>query len=146
MYEYRAKIIKVIDGDTVDVDIDLGFGIVFAKQRVRLYGIDTPESRTKDQEEKFYGNLSSDFLKEHCPKGSYITLKTHLDVKGKYGKILGEIFIPNYIDIDDTEWLNLNKIMVEKSLAVEYHGQSKSDIIKEHLYNRNQLLKLGLSY
>ena len=144
MYEYRAKIIKVIDGDTVDVDIDLGFGIVFAKQRVRLYGIDTPESRTK--EEKFYGNLSSDFLKEHCPKGSYITLKTHLDVKGKYGRILGEIFIPNYIDIDDTEWLNLNKIMVEKSLAVEYHGQSKSDIIKEHLYNRNQLLKLGLSY
>ena len=62
MYEYRAKVIKVIDGDTIDVDIDLGFGVILAKQRIRLYGIDTPESRTSDKVEKFYGKISSAFI------------------------------------------------------------------------------------
>ena len=62
MYEYRAKVIKVIDGDTIDVDIDLGFGVILAKQRIRLYGIDTPESRTSDKVEKFYGKISSAFM------------------------------------------------------------------------------------
>ena len=65
MYEYRCKIVKVIDGDTVDVDIDLGFGVWLHKERIRLYGIDTPESRTRDLEEKKYGLLSKKFLQEH---------------------------------------------------------------------------------
>ena len=59
MHEYKAKIKRFVDGDTVDVDIDLGFGIVLAKQRIRLYGIDTPESRTRDKVEKFYGKLAA---------------------------------------------------------------------------------------
>ena len=62
MHEYRAKVIKIVDGDTVDLDIDLGFDVVLANQRVRLYGIDTPESRTRDAEEKYYGKLSKQFL------------------------------------------------------------------------------------
>ena len=137
MYEYRAKVIKVIDGDTIDVDIDLGFGVILAKQRIRLYGIDTPESRTSDKVEKFYGKLSSAFMKERCPRGSYITLRTYLDSKGKYGRILGEIIV------DDK---NLNKLMVEKSLAVEYYGQSKSEIAKEHQVNRMNLNREGIKY
>ena len=62
MYEYKCKIRKVVDGDTVDVDIDLGFGVWLRKQRVRLVGIDTPESRTKDLEEKKYGLAAKEFL------------------------------------------------------------------------------------
>ena len=137
MYEYRAKVIKVIDGDTIDVDIDLGFGVILAKQRIRLYGIDTPESRTSDKVEKFYGKLSSAFMKDHCPRGSYITLRTYLDSKGKYGWILGEIIV------DD---INLNKLMVEKSLAVEYNGRSKKEIQLEHQVNRMNLNREGIKY
>ena len=137
MNEYKSKIIKIVDGDTVDVDIDLGFGIILAKQRIRLYGIDTPESRTRDLEEKYYGKISSAFLQEHCPKGSYITLRTHLDKKGKFGRILGELIV---------DGKNLNQTMIEENLAVEYHGQSKMDIEKEHLYNRTLLRSKGFKY
>ena len=137
MYEYRAKVIKVIDGDTIDVDIDLGFCMILSKQRIRLYGIDTPESRTRDKEEKFYGKLAAQFLKDQCKKGSCITLKTYLDKKGKYGRILGEIII------DD---MNINQLMVEQHMAVEYHGQSKIDIHKEHMFNRQKLNRAGIEY
>ncbi len=137
MHEYKTKIKRIVDGDTVDVDIDLGFGIVLAKQRIRLYGIDTPESRTRDKEEKFYGKLAGQFLKDQCKKGSCITLRTHLDMKGKYGRILGEIII------DD---VNINQLMVEQHMAVEYHGQSKTDIHKEHMFNRQELNRAGYKY
>lgn len=137
MYEYKSKVVKIIDGDTIDVDIDLGFDVVLSKQRIRLYGIDTPEYRTKDKIEKFYGKLSADFLKKNCPKGSYITLKTHLDKKGKFGRILGEIIVDGN---------NLNQQMIEENLAVEYHGQSKLEIEKEHLSNRSILVRKGHHY
>ena len=88
MYEYRINIVKIIDGDTVDVDIDLGFGVWLKKQRIRLYGIDTPESRTRDLDEKRYGLMAKKFLTEQIQDGAI--LKTRLDKKGKYGRILGE--------------------------------------------------------
>ena len=69
MYEYKCKIRKVVDGDTVDVDIDLGFGVWLRKQRVRLVGIDTPESRTKDLEEKKYGLAAKEFLTKWVTSG-----------------------------------------------------------------------------
>ena len=62
MYEYRCKVVKIIDGDTVDVDIDLGFGVWLKKERIRMFGIDTPESRTRDLEEKKYGNAANEFI------------------------------------------------------------------------------------
>ena len=137
MHEYKAKVTKIIDGDTIRCDIDLGFDIVMANQTIRLFGIDTPESRTRDKEEKFYGNISKQFLNDYCPKGSYITLRTHLDKKGKFGRILGEIIVNK---------VNLNEQMIEENLAVAYHGQSKMDIEKEHLYNRTQLNRRGMNY
>ena len=76
MFEYNAVIVKVVDGDTVDVDIDLGFSVWLKKQRVRLYGLDTPESRTRDKEEKKYGLLAKAKVLEHCPIGSKIKEKT----------------------------------------------------------------------
>ena len=137
MYEYRTKIRRIVDGDTVDVDIDLGFGMILSKQRIRLYGIDTPESRTRDKEEKFYGELASRFLKDQCKKGSCITLRTYLDKKGKFGRILGEIIV---------DGVNINQLMIEEHMAVEYHGQSKIDIHKEHLFNRQKLTRAGIKY
>ena len=137
MYEYRTKIRRIVDGDTVDVDIDLGFGMILSKQRIRLYGIDTPESRTRDKEEKFYGELASRFLKDQCKKGSCITLRTYLDKKGKFGRILGEIIV---------DGVNINQLMIEEHMAVEYHGQTKIDIHKEHLFNRQKLTRAGIEY
>ena len=137
MHEYKARITKIVDGDTIKCDIDLGFSMFLSNQTIRLYGVDTPESRTSDKEEKYYGNISKQFLKDYCPKGSYITLRTHLDKKGKFGRILGELIV------NDT---NLNKALIEENLAVEYFGQSKVDIEKEHLMNRVKLNNKGYKY
>ena len=126
MYEYKCKMVKVIDGDTIDVDIDLGFGVWMQKQRIRLYGIDTPESRTSDLEEKKYGLAAKDFLIKWTNAGG-LTLKTHKDDRGKFGRILGEIWC------FDT---NVNEKMIEEHHAVRYMGQSKEDIAEEHIKNR----------
>ena len=133
MYEYRVEIVKVIDGGTVDVNIDLGFGVWLHKERVRLYGIDTPESRTSDKEEKVYGLMAKDFLIEWISAGN-VTLKTKTyDAKGKFGRILGELWV------FDT---NLNQKMIDEHHAVAYHGQSKQEIAEQHIKNR-EFLKLN---
>jgi len=141
MHEYRATLLKIIDGDTVDVDIDLGFGVVLTNQRIRLYGIDTPESRTRDLEEKKCGKLAAKYIEDHIKVSSTFTLRTHLDGKGKYGRILGELicFVPEF----DRE-MSLNDAMIMKKLAVKYFGQSKDDIEEEHLKNREHLYASGL--
>ena len=131
MYEYRCKVAHIVDGDTVDVDIDLVFGVWMKKQRIRLYGIDTPESRTRDLEEKKYGLAAKEFLTGMLDHEAGIILKTHKDKEGKFGRILGELWrTTNYAD------QSINEYMVEKSHAVEYYGQSKEEIEKEHLENR----------
>ena len=130
MYEYRCKVVKIIDGDTVDVDIDLGFGVWLHKERVRLYGIDTPESRTRDLEEKKYGLAAKAFLTEMLDD-SHLILKTHKDERGKFGRILGEVWrTTNFAD------QSINNYMIEKHHAVAYYGQSKEDIEQAHLNNR----------
>ena len=80
MFEYKCKMVKVVDGDTVDVDIDLGFGVWLRKQRIRLYGIDTPEARTSDDVEKVYGLAAKDFLIKWTNAGD-LTFKTLKMVK-----------------------------------------------------------------
>mgnify|MGYP001468926217 len=127
MYEYQCKIVKVIDGDTADVDIDLGFGVWMKKQRIRFYGVDTPESRTRDKEEKVYGLMAKEFVLSHLPVGSTQVLRTKKDGVGKYGRILGEFVI------DDT---TVNQLLIDTHNAVAYFGQSKDDIEEEHLRNR----------
>jgi len=126
MFEYKCKLLRVIDGDTVDVDIDLGFGVWLRKQRIRLYGIDTPESRTRDLVEKKYGLAAKEFLVKWTDAGE-LKIKTHKDAKGKFGRILGELW---------TFETNINQKMVEEHHAVEYHGQSKEEIRNEHIQNR----------
>ncbi len=143
MYEYRCKISRVVDGDTVDVDIDLGFGVWMHKERVRLYGIDTPESRTRDLEEKKYGLIAKEHIKSFMPVGSMQTLITVKDKAGKYGRILGKFLI---YDKKTDSRMTINNWMVREHHAVAYFGQSKEDIVEEHLKNRELLsgLQSGL--
>ena len=136
MFEYNAVIVKVVDGDTVDVDIDLGFSVWLKKQRVRLYGLDTPESRTRDKEEKKYGLLAKAKVLEHCPIGSKIKVKTQKGKsKGKYGRILGEL-------ISDKS-VNVNRFLIDNNYGVDYHGFSKDEIEEEHLKNRKIIQTRG---
>ena len=122
MYEYRATVVKVIDGDTVDVDIDLGFGIVMKDERVRIMGIDTPESRTRDKVEDLFGEAAKARVKELL-EGDVI-LKTQInkngeDMKGKFGRILGDFLVGDKM---------LTDIMIEEGHAVAYFGGSKEEI------------------
>ena len=128
VFEYNCKIVKVVDGDTADVDIDLGFGVWLKKQRIRFYGIDTPESRTIDLEEKKYGLMAKEMVLAHLPIGSTQILRTHKDGVGKYGRILGSFVV------GDT---TLNQMLIDTHNAVAYFGQSKEDIEDEHIVNRS---------
>ena len=141
MYEYKCKILKVVDGDTVDVDIDLGFGIWQKDERVRIMGIDTPESRTRDKVEKKFGLASKDKLKSLLGKTGI--LKTQInkkgeDMKGKFGRILGDfkIYFPAY-----DRWSTLTESLIKEGHAVAYHGQSKEDIQDAHMANRKRLIE-----
>lgn len=134
MYEYRCKILRIVDGDTVDVDIDLGFGVWIHKERVRIMGIDTPESRTRDLVEKQFGLAAKQFLKDLMPIGSQQIIKTQKDKTGKFGRILGDFILEDRL---------LSQLMIENYHAVPYFGDSKEDIHALHLLNRNKLLESG---
>jgi micrococcal nuclease len=138
MYEYRARVIKVVDGDTVDVDIDLGFGVWLKDERVRIMGIDTPESRTRDKVEKKFGLAAKARLKELL--GATPILKTQVgkggeDMKGKFGRILGDFLTE--------DGKKCGELLIKEGHAVKYTGGAKEDVEKQHLKNRERLLKEG---
>src|SRR6056300_1325640 len=132
-FSYRvSKVTKIVDGDTIDVVIDMGFDILY-KSRVRLFGIDTPESRTRDKVEKEFGLMSKKYLQSRLKKAKKITIKTHKDSEtGKFGRILGEIFC----DGD-----NVNLAMCKEYYAVQYYGQNKKLIEDAHIKNREKVKK-----
>ena len=119
MYEYFVKnVTNVVDGDTIDVIIDLGFDILFSS-RVRLAGIDTPESRTTDKIEKALGLESKDYLKKHLKDAKSVVIKTEkINSSEKYGRILGWIYVNG-----DTE--SLNDKMINDGYAWGYLGDTK---------------------
>jgi micrococcal nuclease len=131
MYEYRCEVVKVIDGDTVDIDIDLGFGVWLKDERVRLYGVDTPESRTRDLEEKKYGLHAKKFVQTFLKNKKVKLVTRNYDSKGKFGRILGDLHV------DD---LSLCESLINSHNAVAYHGQSKDDIAEAHLVNREKVV------
>jgi Micrococcal nuclease (thermonuclease) homologs len=138
MYEYRVKILRVVDGDTVDVDIDLGFGIWIHKERVRIMGIDAPESRTRDSVEKLFGLAAKTRLEELL--GETAILKTQInkageDMKGKFGRILGDFVVDDTMATD---------ILIKEGHAVAYFGGSKEEIAIKHMANRSKLLREGV--
>jgi len=138
MWTYRAKVVRVIDGDTVDVDIDLGFGIWQMNERVRIMGIDTPESRTRDKIEKKFGLAAKAKLKSLLgPKPILQTTisKKGEDMKGKFGRVLGDFLI---------DGKQVTEIMCKTGHAVPYFGGAKADTQKQHMKNRKKLVAEGV--
>ena len=131
MYEYQIKVTRVVDGDTVDADVDLGFSTWLHDQRIRLSSIDTPETRTKNDIEKFYGQLAKKFLSDLLQNRD-VTLQSH--GRGKFGRILGTLF---------AEGLNVNEEMIVQHHAVRYEGKAKALISDAHKANRQELYKDG---
>jgi len=143
MYEYKARIIRVVDGDTVDVDIDLGFGIWLTDERVRIMGIDTPESRTRDKVEKVFGKAAKERLKSLL--GPYATLKTRVakdgeDMRGKFGRVLGDFQVYYHAE---NRYTTVANILVQEGHAVEYEGGAKEDVQEQHRLNRRRLIDEG---
>jgi|TARA_R110000823_G_scaffold314731_1_gene444496 micrococcal nuclease len=115
MYEYRVTLDRIVDGDTIDVNVDLGFTVWLSKQRIRLMGVDTWESRTRNLEVKAKGLLAKEFTKHMVSEAEEIILISH--GKGKYGRILGEVIC---------DGVSLNDALVENGHAVEYYGGTKT--------------------
>jgi micrococcal nuclease len=134
MYRYRCKVLRVVDGDTIDVDIDLGFGVWMHRERVRIMGIDTPESRTRDLVEKQFGLAAKEYVKTLMPVGSMQIIKTQKDKTGKFGRILGDF---------ELEGGMFTEIMIDNHHAVAYNGQNKEDVKESHLRNRAILIENG---
>ena len=138
MWTYRCKLRRVVDGDTVDVDIDLGFGIWQMNERVRIMGIDTPESRTRDKIEKKFGLAAKAKLKSILGKDTVLKTtinKKGLDMKGKFGRVLGDF-------LQDDK--SVAKTMCETGHAVAYFGGAKADTQKQHMKNRKRLVAEGV--
>jgi len=134
-YLYKATVVRCIDGDSVVFDIDCGFDIRLKGQSTRLFGIDTAETRGGTDDLKALGNLAKSYVIQMLPEGSEVLLKTHLDKKGKFGRILAEVYMLEAPDTEGYQPKSLNDILLDELLAVPYHGQSKEDIINQHLIN-----------
>jgi len=138
MWTYRCNVLKVVDGDTVDVDIDLGFGIWQKNERVRIMGIDTPESRTRDKIEKKFGLAAKAKLKTLLGKKAVLVTtinKKGEDMKGKFGRVLGDFLIKDK---------PVSEIMCKEGHAVAYFGGAKADVQKQHMRNRKKLVEAGI--
>lgn len=136
--EYDVVVIKVVDGDTVDVDIDLGFGVTLKDERVRIMGIDTPESRTSDKVEDLFGEAAKARLKELMKNGAKLITtedKHGEDMKGKFGRILGDFKV---------DGKRVTEILAEEGHCVPYFGGSKEETQAAHEVNRQRLLSEGI--
>lgn len=140
LYQYQVNIRRVIDGDTVNVDIDLGFGIILRDQMVRIQGVDTPECRTRDMEEKVFGMAAKHFVSSLLPPNSTQVMKTVLDksgdaTKGKFGRILADFYI--------TDGKMLSDAIMENHHGVPYDGGDKELLEAMHQANRDILIASG---
>jgi len=137
--EYDVRLLKAVDGDTVDVDIDLGFNIWLRDERVRIMGIDTPESRTSDKVEKLFGKAAKARLKELLTEGGVLVTteeKNGEDMRGKFGRILGDFKTP--------DGKLVTEVMIAEGHCVPYFGGSKDDVQAQHMINRERLLAEGV--
>ena len=135
MYVYSCEVDRVLDGYTIDVVLYLGSDILF-KSRVRLFGIDTPESRTRNLDEKARGKLAAKFLSDAIKTAEQVVIKTELkDSRGKFGRVLGTVVC---------DGIDINEAMIENFMAAKYFGQNKEAIEAVHMANRTKLIELGL--
>jgi micrococcal nuclease len=119
MYTYKAKLIRVVDGDTCDAQIDLGFD-VSVKKRIRFAGINAPESRTRDLKEKAKGLAAKDRVKAVLAENPSFTLES--TEIGKYGRVLGKIYVTKIDGSESLTQICLNDQLIKEGHAVEYHG------------------------
>lgn len=139
MYEYKAQVLRIIDGDTLVVNIDLGFDVWIHNEVVRLNGIDAPEVRTNDPVEKFFGTLAKKRIKEYLDNdgaGGAVTLVSKTFKKEKYGRVTADLKVQGQIR-------SLCATLIAEGYAVPYHGQSKESIERDHLANRERLIFEG---
>ena len=142
-FTYNVRIVDVVDGDTVKVDIDMGFSMWMMNQNIRLLGIDAPESRTKDLVEKKFGLLTKSIVEQYLPIGSMQQMVTTKEGRGKFGRILGE-FLVNQPELSTPTRFNLNRYLVDNHYAVKYNGQSSRDVLQaKHHENRMILIEKG---
>lgn len=137
--EYDVHVVKIVDGDTVDVDISLGFGVWLKDERVRIMGIDTPESRTSDEVEKLFGRAAKNRLYQLLEKDAKLITTEDAngeDMKGKFGRILG--------DFRAADGRLVTEIMIEEGHCVPYFGGAKEDVQAQHMANRERLLNEGV--
>jgi micrococcal nuclease len=122
MYTYKCKCLRVVDGDTIDAEIDLGFK-VYIRERIRFYGINTPESRTRDLEEKARGLAAKQFLKDILTKSkNKFILESMVDKKGKFGRILGTLYVEYQKEGESIDKINVNQYLIDNGHAVAYFG------------------------
>ena len=130
MYTYFVKSVdRVVDGDTIDISIDLGFDLT-KKERVRLAGIDTQEKRTKDQKEKEMGYQATEFLEMHLMEAKKLTVKT--EKEGKFGRMLGWLYK------SETDTTSINQIMIDKGYAWAYDGGTKEKNLDDLMAKRDE--------
>jgi len=130
-YIYKAVVKRVIDGDSVVLDIDCGFSVVLQDQSTRLYGVDTPETRMVEGGNthlKVLGQLAKERVQTLLPTGKEVHVRSHLDKRGKFGRILVEVFF-------EDEECSLNQSLINQRYGVAYEGQSKQEILLKHLAN-----------
>ena len=119
MFEYSAKVVRIVDGDTLDAEIDIGFD-VFVKKRIRFAGINAPESRTRDLEEKARGLKAKDRVKNILEENENFTL--HSEELGKFGRVLGKIYLDKLDGKDCLTQVCLNELLIKEKHAIEYFG------------------------
>jgi micrococcal nuclease len=135
MYEYKATVKRVIDGDSLVLDIDLGFYMFMNETKIRLYGLDTPEMNSEDPLLRLQAVLATRYLYDNLPVGSKVIIKTILDKREKYGRLLATIFTK--------EGLNINEGLLENKLAISYKDLTREEQMQKHYENQEYLIQKG---
>jgi micrococcal nuclease len=135
MYEYKATVKRVIDGDSLVLDIDLGFYMFMNETKIRLYGLDTPEMNSEDPLLRLQAVLATRYLYDNLPVGSKVTIKTILDKREKYGRLLATIITQ--------DGFNLNDGLLENKLAINYKNLTRDEQIAKHYENQQYLVEKG---
>jgi micrococcal nuclease len=135
MYEYKATVKRVIDGDSLVLDIDLGFYMFMNETKIRLYGLDTPEMNSDDPLLRLQAVLATRFLYDNLPVGSKVTINTVLDKREKYGRLLATI--------TTQDGFNVNDGLLENKLAISYNNLTREEQIQKHYENQEYLIQKG---
>ena len=135
MYEYKATVKRIIDGDSLVLDIDLGFYMFMNETKIRLYGLDTPEMNSEDPLLRLQAIMATRYLYDNLQVGEKVTIKTVLDKREKYGRLLATVFTK--------EGLNINEGLIQNKLAVSYHNLTRDEQIQKHYENQEYLINKG---